>query len=61
MPRELKPPNVGMTDVALPLVRTLLAFNPALFPKPENAPPVAVVDGVMEKPLKPLKAPPLSA
>lgn len=56
----LKPPKVGVTDAALPLVKKERCLNPAPFPNVEKAPPAAGADGVREKPLKLLKAPPFS-
>lgn len=57
---ELKPPKVGVTDAALPLVSEDRGLNPSPFPNAENDPPDTGADGVRAKPLKLLKAPPLS-
>lgn len=56
----MKPPKVGVADAALPLVRDEMGLNPAPFPNAEKVAPTAGADGVREKPLKLLKAPPLS-
>lgn len=54
----LKLAKDGATDATLPLVRLDIDLKPAPLPKPENdAVPTA---DVREKPLKALKAPPLS-
>lgn len=57
---ELKTPKAGVTGAALPLVREEMGLNPAPFPNAEKLPPAAGANGVKEKPLKLLKAPPLS-
>lgn len=55
-----KPPNEGV--ILFPFVRPPRPLKPPPFPKPENAvtPPLAAA-AAAENPLKPLKAPVLSA